>query len=241
MRKHIFGMSAGLVLLLGAVTPAAAQIVHSITVGGGGFYPRGFNGRTEGDTVVANLIAEEPLLFSVGDFKSGQVFGEWNVAFGHRLEVGTGLAYYGKTVHSIYANLVNEDRNFADIPQDLRLRVVPLSGVVRFLPFGNFGTFQPYVGAGVAALFWRYSEVGEFVDLSDNTIFLGNFQSSGVSPAFQLLGGFRAPIKGDVYGFTMEWRYQFASGDTGGLNQGFLGDKIDLSGGWLNFGLLIRF
>ena len=42
--------------------------------------------------------------------------------------------------------------------------MVPISGVVRFLPFGQAGGFQPYVGGGVSAVNFRYSETGEFVD-----------------------------------------------------------------------------
>jgi hypothetical protein len=230
-----------LAVLAAAVVPARAQVVQSLQIGVGGFFPRGFDTRANGDTLVANLIAEQPLEFEIRDFRTGHIFGEWNVAFGPHVEIGAGLGYYGKRVSSFYSNLVNQDAGNADIPQDLRLRVVPITAVVRFLPFGDFGSVQPYVGGGVAALHYRYSEVGQFVDLSDDTIFNGRFVTTGTTPGGILLAGLRAPINGDVFGFTLEWRYQFGTGDTGGINAGFLGEKIDLSGGFLNFGMLVRF
>jgi hypothetical protein len=44
-----------------------------------------------------------------------------------------------------------------------------------------------------------------------------------------------------VYALNVEGRYQWASGNTGGISAGFLGDKIDLSGGSLLFTFLIRY
>jgi hypothetical protein len=221
--------------------PASAQMVPSFQIGLGGFFPRSQDTRVAGDTIVANLTAEEPLLYSVSDFRSGHIFGEYNVSFGPHLEFGGGLGYYGRKVESIYRNLVNVDAGDADIPQDLRLRIVPATALVRFLPFGDFASVQPYVGAGVALLSWRYSEVGQFVDLTDDTIFNARFVANGTDVGGLLLGGVRIPIDGDIYAFTAEWRYQFGQGDTGGTAAGFLGDKIDLSGGFLNFGVVVRF
>jgi hypothetical protein len=219
--------------------PAAAQVVHSVHFGGGVFLPRGFDTRVDGDTLVANLVNEEPLLYEISDFRGGQVFGEWNVTFGQRVEEGAGVGYYGRTVPSVYRSLVNEDG--FEIEQDLRLRIVPLTGIVRFLPFGEPHQVQPYVGAGVAILNWRYSEAGEFVDTSDFSIFGARFTETGSDVGGIVLGGVRIPIDGDIYGLTLEYRYQFGSGNTGGLDAGFLGDKIDLSGGMFNIGFLIRF
>jgi hypothetical protein len=239
--RQVVRACAVALVLMAPAAPAAAQVVPSLQVGIGGFFPRSADTRVGGDTIVANLIAEEPLLYSVSDFRTGHIFGEYNFAFGPHLEVGAGLGYYGRRVSSIYANIVNRSAGDIDIPQDLRLRVVPVTAVVRFLPFGDFASIQPYVGAGVALLSWRYSEVGQFVDLTDDTIFNARFVADGMDAGALLLGGVRFPIKGDIWGFTAEWRYQFGSGDTGGLANGFLGDKIDLSGGFLNFGMLVRF
>lgn len=228
--------AAALTLMIAA--PASAQVVQSLHVGFGGFYPRGFDGRVDRDVLVENLLTDEPLAFDIKDFRGVNLFGEWNVAFGNHVEVGAGVAFYKRTVPSVYQNVVNE--NGREIEQDLSLRIVPLSGVVRFLPFGRADTVQPYLGAGISAMNWRYSEVGAFVDTFDYSIFDARFIGTGTTVAPLFLGGVRIPIKGDIYGLTLEYRYQFGAGDLP-TDVDFLNDKIDLSGGRFNVGFLIRF
>jgi hypothetical protein len=225
--------------MLVAAAPASAQIVQSLNVGGGWVFPRGFDSRVDGDTLVANLSSSEPLLFDIKDFRGGQIFGEWNVALNERVEFSGGVSYYQRTVPSVYRDLVNEDG--FEIEQDLKLRMIPITGIVRFLPIGRPSDFQPYVGAGLAVVNWRYSEAGEFVDTSDFSIFADRFVKSSTDLGGVFVLGARVPIDGDVYGLTLEYRHQWAQGDTGGIDNGFLGDKIDLSGGNFTIGFLIRF
>ena len=231
------GLLVAVLLLVGA--PASAQVVQSLHVGVGGFFPKGFDARVEGDVLVENLSVGEPLFFEIGDFRSGQVFGEWNVAFGDHIEVGAGIGYFQSTVPSVYEFLVNDDGS--EIRQDLKLRVVPVTGIVRFLPVGSPDEVQPYVGVGISLLNWRYSEFGEFVDLADFSVFTDRFVATGSTPGTLLVYGVRIPIDGDIYGLTLEGRYQWGEGDTGGFDAGFLGDKIDLGGGSFNVGFLVRF
>ncbi len=240
-RSTIGWVSAGamlLVLTCGA-TRASAQVVQSVQIGAGVFFPRGFDTRVAGDTLVANLIDANPLFYEISDFTGFQFNGEWTVSFGQHVEVGAGVGYYKRTVHSIYRDLVNVDGT--NIHQDLRLRITPITGVVRFMPFGRQGELQPFVGVGVGAFNFRYSEAGQFVDPSDLSVFTYPYTTTGTAVGPIVLGGVRIPIKGDVYAFSTEYRYQFASGDTGGIPAGFLGPKIDLSGGTLNFAFLVRF
>ena len=236
------------VIVTGFASPASAQVVQSLGLGMGIFMPRGFDSRVTGDVLVANLTQPDvlpgvsgSLEFEIGDFRSFPLFGEWNVAINRNLEFSAGVSFSNRKVDSRYLDLVNSARNNADIEQDLRLRMIPITGVVRFLPFGDATGVQPYVGAGVAAINFRYSETGEFVDPTDFAIFQDRYVASGTAVGGLILGGVRFPMGGDVYAFTLEGRYQFASGNTGGAEAGFLGDKIDLSGGLINFGLLIRF
>jgi hypothetical protein len=238
---RIWARVSGLVLATIVVAvPASAQVVQSLQVGVGAFFPRGFDTRVDGDTLVADLVDENPLAFRIGDFKSAQLFAEWNVAFGDHLEVGAGLGFSRRSVPTLYRDLQDADTGF-DIEQTLKLRMVPITGVVRFLPFGDAADVQPYVGVGAGVVNFRYSEAGDFVDPSDLSIFSDRFTATGNAPIGIVLGGVRFPIGGDIYGLSIEGRYQFGSGDTGGLDAGFLGDKIDLSGGQLNFGFLVRF
>jgi hypothetical protein len=160
------------------------------------------------------------------------------VQFGNHLEVSAGVGYYSRHVPSVYLNLVNV--NGSEIAQTLALRIVPVTGIVRFLPWGTPRTAQPYVGVGVGALRWRYSESGQFV-ASDNSVYTDRFIAIGTAVGPVALMGIRLPAGGDIYALTMEWRYQFGVGSTGGLAKGFLGDKLDLGGGNLSFGFLVRF
>jgi hypothetical protein len=255
--------SVALALALVAV-PASAQVTHSIQFGGGMFFPRGFDSRPTGDVFVENLtgFVLEPNLTTALAFpevencfdrfnvrshpptclnalRSGQISGEWLIGFGDRLEVGVGLGFTRKSIRSAYRDLYNINGN--DIEQDIRLRVIPITGVVRFIPFGRPDDFQPYVGVGIGALNFRYSEIGDFVDTTDFSIFPERYIATGTAVGPLLLGGFRLPLGGDIYALTFEGRYQWGEGDTGGNDAGFVGDKIDLGGGQFNFGFLIRF
>ena len=247
MRARIIALGL-LTAALGAAVPASAQVVHSIHLGAGLFLPRGLDSRTEGDVLRRNWLGEslgadptlsDAMAFDISDFRGPQVFGEWTVGFGDHVEFGAGVGFYQRSVPTVYLDLIDE--NGREIEQKLRLRVVPISGVVRFLPFGRAGDVQPYVGAGVALLNYRYSEQGRFVDPDTLDLFEQAYTATGNAPAGIALAGIRLPMGGDIYGLSLEWRYVFGAGDTGGLDAGFLGDKIDLSGSHLNAAITVRF
>lgn len=247
-------------LMVGLAVPASAQVVHSLSFGLGLFSPRSFDSRVAGDVWVADLTQPEvspgitgslDFDFSRGSldddihqFRAMPIFGEWHIGFGDHVEVGFGVGYQSKRVESSYLDLVNghgtvSTADDTEILQTLRLRVIPVTGVVRFLA-GHPGNFQPYVGAGVAAVRFRYSEAGDFVDTSDFSVFNDRFVATGTATGGLVLGGFRMPLGGDVYALNLEGRYLWANGNTGGFPN-FLGDKIDLGGGSINFSFMIRY
>jgi hypothetical protein len=232
--------------MLMVAAPASAQVVQSIQFGGGLFFPRGVDSRATGDVLVANLTNKgtipgftDELVFELKDFRSGQVSGEWNVTFGDRVEIGAGVGYYSRAVPSVYRDFVDLDRS--EIEQTLRLRIVPIMATVRFMPFGHAGSAQPYIGAAAGVLRYRYSEIGQFVDPSNFDIFDDRYTVSGSAPGGAFLGGVKLPLGGDIYGLNLEYRYQFGTGDTGGASNGFLDEKLDLSGGSFNVSFQIRF
>ena len=231
-----------------AASPASAQVVQSLHFGGGFFNPKGFDSRAEGDVLVRDAFGEflpgfpslsDALAFEMRDFRGGQVFAEWTATFGERVEIGAGVSLYRRSVPTVYDDLVDEFGG--EIDQTLRLRVVPLTAVVRFLPFGRAGDVQPYVGAGVGLFNFRYSEFGRFVDPDTLDIYEDRFTTTGSAPGAVVLGGLRVPFGGDVFGLTLEGRYHIATGETGGIENGFLDEKIDLGGAQFNIGLLVRF
>jgi hypothetical protein len=229
-------------------SPASAQVVQSVQFGVGGFFPRGFDSRDADDVLVRNLVGQampgdpslsDALFFEVKDFRSAKVFGEWNVALGRHIELGAGVGVYGRSVPTFYLDL--EDDNGFDINQTLRLRVIPVTGVIRFLPFGTPSDVQPYVGVGISALNFRYSEIGTFVNPNTLDIFDERYVKRGTAMGGLLIGGLRIPINGDIYALTLEGRYQYGVADINDEDTTFVADKIDLGGGHFNVGFLVRF
>lgn len=241
LAKRLTVAAGALVLAVTAAAPAAAQVVHSVGFGTGLFSPSaGLDARAVDDVLVENLTNPYKLAFDIKDFRGLQLNGEWNMTFSDRVELSLGAGYYNRSVPSVYADFIDE-RDNSEIEQDLRLRMVPLSAVVRFLPFGRAGDVQPYLGGGLSAIRWRYSEVGEFVDFDNNgEIFRDRYVANGTAVVPVILGGLRLPLGGDVYALNTELRYQFGSGDLGADN-GFLSEKIDLSGLHFTVGFLVRF
>ena len=246
MKTTAVGAGMFLFTLMSAV-PASAQVVHSVSFGAGLFAPRSCSpglanrldcrsSRGSDDVLVENLNSLE---FDVKDFRGATVFGEWHITFDERVELGFGAGFYQRTVPSVYRDFVDID--FTEIEQDLRLRVIPVSAVVRFLPINQAGEVQPYLGAGVAALNWKYTETGEFIDFNNNNnIFDDRYEASGTTLAPLVLAGIRFPINGDVYALNAEARYQFGKGNLGADN-GFLAEKINLGGFNFTLGFQIRF
>lgn len=242
--RHGVRCALGLTVLIVLLSPssASAQITrvsssdHRNAVGFtvGGFFPRGEDGRVEGDAMVADL---NDLIFEVNDFRGASFSGEWLFSLGNYLEGGVGAGYYKRSVNSVYRDFVNV--NNTEIEQDLKLRIAPITGTIRFLPVGR-GSVEPYVGVGVGIFNWRWSETGEFVDAADNSIFRGNFVANGTSVGPVILAGVRAPIA-DAFDVGGEVQFQRATGDTGGISEGFVGDKIDLGGWHALFTMHIRF
>ena len=217
------------------ITRVSSDTRHSVGVTFGFFGMRSEDARVADDVLLANL---ESLAFEINDFNTGTIGGEWLVGLNNYIEAGLGIGFQRRTVPSVYRDFQNE--NGAEIAQDLRLRVIPITGTVRFLPVGRNGSFQPYVGGGIAALNWRYSEAGEFVDFSDDSIFRARYVADGTAVGPVFLAGIRGPV-GDALTLGGELRYQRAEGDTNAAESGLLGNKIDLGGWAANFAIHFRF
>ena len=229
-------------LTLASAATAHAQITrvesgrNSVNFNLGYFALRGVDSRVAEDVLLADLFDVEPLAFEVNDFNFATFGGEGLFGFGDYFEAGVGLGFYQRTVASVYLNVVND--NGREIEQDLKLRIIPLTATVRFLPVGR-GSVEPYVGAGIGVFNWRYSEVGEFVDPSDRSIFADRYTASGTAVGPVVLGGIRFPVA-DVWNIGAEIRYQKAEGKNL-LDEDFLGDRIDLGGWTTSFTFGLRF
>ena len=236
--------ATGLIALVVLLAPASAfaQISrvssseHRNSVGFtlGGFFPKGEDGRVDGDVIVRDL---DDLVFEVNDFNGLSVGGEWLFTLGNYMEGGVGAGFYKRSVPSVYRDFVND--NGSEIEQDLKFRIAPITGSIRFLPVGH-GSVEPYVGIGVGIFNWRWSETGEFVDASDSSIFRSSFEASGTSVGPVILAGVRAPIA-DALDVGGEFQWQKATADIDTAETGLLGNKIDLGGWHALFTMHIRF
>ena len=231
MRRLTTAGFATLVILGFVGTPVASaqqQVVFSI----GGFSPRSVDSRTNDDVLVNNL---DFLAFNVSDF-SGPLFGgEYLTALGNNFDAGLGVGYYQRTVPTVYNDFVNA--NGTEIEQELKLRIVPFTATVRWLPMGHHNGVEPYIGAGVGVFNYRYSESGQFL-ANDNSIFNGTFVGSGTAVGPVILGGVRVPV--GSWGVGGEIRWQHATGDLP-PDQDFSGNKIDLGGFTYAFTINVRF
>jgi hypothetical protein len=243
MRKRLIPV---LVLACTVVTlvPATASAQQTLNFSLGLFTPRGEDARVDGDVIAAN---RDYLFYDVNDFHAASVGGEWLVPLGNWFEAGAGIAFSRRTVDSVYTDFVDFDTG-DEIRQELRLRMIPVSFTVRALPLGQSNPLQPYFGAGLAVINWRYSENGDFVDFGtpNREIRRASYVADGTATGPVIFGGLR--FGGQTLTAGGEIRYQKADADLAGdfyvrpdrVLQG-LGPRIDLGGWSYNFTMGVRF
>ncbi len=211
-----------ILIFFSRAVPAHAQ-EQSVNFTLGYFAVRGEDARISDDVLVENL---DLFAFRLGDFNNASAGAEWLMGLGEYVEAGVGLGFYRRTVASTYDDFVDVDGS--EIEQDLKLRVIPFTTTIRFLPFGRSAALQPYVGGGLGIYAWRYSEVGDFIDFSDFAVFRDRFVAEGNDVGPVVLAGVRMPF-GSRFAVGGEIRYQTVQG-TVGVENGFLEERIDLGG-----------
>jgi hypothetical protein len=214
------------------VSAANANAQQTLNFSLGLFTPRGEDARTEGDVLNENRTF---LAFDIADFRSASVGAEWLVPLGNFVEAGAGIGFSRRTVTSVYSAFVDIDGT--EIEQDLRLRLVPVAFTMRVLPLGQRNALQPYFGAGLAVVNWRYSESGEFIDFArDREIFRDQYVADGNETGPVVLAGLR--FGGETVSAGGEIRYHSAEAS---LDNRFAGPKIDLGGWTYNVTVGVRF
>lgn len=223
-RSVTWAGTAMLAASLFALAPSTAAADNIVNIYGGLFAVTGSDGRDADDVLWNNAGF---LTFEPDDFDNGTIGVEWHVGIGNFLEAGVGVGYYSRSVDTVYRDYVND--NGFEIPQELKLRMAPVTFTARLFPFGRHNTVQPYVGGGVAVVNWKYSETGEFVDFNnDFEVFRDQFVDDGNEVAPVVIGGVRFPI-GDAFRIGGEFRWQGGQADLD-PDLGFAGSKLDLSG-----------
>lgn len=217
LRKSLLLVVAVVLFGTAFAAPARAQS-QAVSFNIGYFSLRGEDARlTEGDILANELNGGffDALAFNLKDFNNVTFGGEWLFGLSEFLEGGVGVAYYSSGgVPSVSANFINTDTG-AEITQTLRFRMVPITGTIRFLPIGRSSVVEPYIGAGIAIIPWRYTEVGQFVfppagGGSGADISTASYEGSGTNVGPVVLGGVRIPF--DRYALGGEVRWQRAKG-----------------------------
>jgi len=222
MRSARLAVAAiAIILAGGTIRPAYAQQTLNFTLGS--FVPRGQDARAPGDVLLENSSF---LTFEVEDFSRVTGGAEWLVPLGSFVEAGAGVSFYRRTVPTVYRDFT--DSTGREIEQNLRLRMIPLAFTLRVVPTGLSSPIQPYFGAGVALVNWRYSEFGDFIDFGapGRPVRPGTFVATGTSAGPVAFGGLRFGSEGVSVGG--EIRYQRAEGELDGR---FAAPTLDL-GGW---------
>ena len=103
--------------------------------------------------------------------------------------------------------------------------------------------FAPYVGAGAGQTWYRFRQVGDFVDdpfevAGEHTVFSDRFESKGWTPTGHAMAGIDMTLSNHV-GLTAEARYGYAKAKLGRDFSGY--DRIDLSGATATVGMFFRF
>jgi hypothetical protein len=217
--RRLLTVTAALILGTFAL-PSTTHAQQAVNVYLGGFFPRGYDARDRDDVLRDNRDFFD---FRLRDFDGPTVGAEWLVGLGEHFDAGLGVGFYSRTVHSVDA--INVFNDGSAIRQDFKLRTVPFTATVRYLPIGRSDAFEPYIGAGVGVIRYRYQETGDFVDAND-IIYPGTFTGTGAATGPLFLGGARFPI--GAFSIGGELRYQYAKGDLP-LDQFFV-PKIDLGG-----------
>ena len=176
MRRSIIQCLAA--VLLAPSAAASVSSAQSLNFSSAASRPRGEDCRSADDVLVDNLlqhVSANPLAFDISDFSGAD---RWRRISGRRSATISMPASASAYLPADRAERLPgfDQRNGTEIEQDLKLRVVPFTATVRFLPLGPRATASSRTSAPASAILnWRYSESGEFVDATDATIFRGTF------------------------------------------------------------------
>ena len=223
MRRRLLISVCAAAVVAGVMTPSQAAAQQSINFYLGGFVPHDLGDRGADDVLLNN---GSTLLFDFRDFRGVTAGGEYLVGLGDFFDGGLGIGIYSRTAFAVDRDFVQPDGS--EIEADLKLRIVPITATVRYLPLGHHDAIVPYIGGGVGIYNWRYTETGDFVT-ANGDITHGAFAGTGTTVGPVILGGVRVPIGRRGSGIGGEVRYQRGRGDLPS-DQGFAGGKIDLGG-----------
>ncbi len=180
-------------------------------------------------------FTSELLTLGRRDFDAPGIAVDVGLPLTSRLDALFGFDASSTATISNYRDLVDADE--LEIEQETSLSQLNLSGSIELaaLPRGRAvgeyawipGRFVPYVGAGGGMLWYRFQQIGDFVDFVDFSIFSEVFQASGWTPSAHVFGGVDIGVTRRISA-TVEVRYRWADAP---MEPDFVDfDPIDLTG-----------
>jgi hypothetical protein len=206
----------------------------------GAFFPSG-----NGDFWTAN---EAAFTLDSSDF-IGPITGVgYNAAITNYFEFDANADFYTSTVQS--ADRYYVDLDGFPIYHDTRLLSFPFSVGVRVLPIGRFARRGaegeryvrhpvPYLGGGIGAVYWQYTEEGDFV-ASDLSIVYDRLTASGLAFEWYAMLGIEFPVS-PIWNITLEVRQTWADATPGGTFYYVNPGSLDLGGTSVFIGGSLRF
>ncbi len=180
------------------------------------------------------------------DFSGGSLGGDIAIQATPRLDVFIGGSWTSRETSSEFRDWVDQaDRPIKQVTLFTR---VPVTAGARFylLPrgrsIGRFAwipaRFTAYLGAAAGVTWYEFRQRGDFIDFNSLDVFADKFDSRGLAPAAQGLGGMELAIL-PRFSLNLEARYTLARAR---LDRDFSGfDPIDLSGPSATLGIVARY
>lgn len=189
--------------------------------------------------VKSDLFAANEYDFGItdDDFRTGGYGFEFDVAVAPRVDISIGFDTGDAETYGSYLDLVYEDGG--EIEHLAQLSMTELSLGVRLRLLGGSAPVRPYLIGGISGAYYRYTEVGDFVDFETADIYYDQFEERSFLPGFFAGAGadvavVRLPDGGRVELFG-EFRYARAQGKHTEGFDGFGDLRLDRSGGLFGF------
>ena len=189
--------------------------------------------------VTSELFVANEFDFGItdGDFRTGGYGIAFDFAVLPRVDISIGFDNGKAETYGSYFDLVYEDGG--EIEHSARLSMTELSLGVRFRLIGGSARVRPYLIAGATGTYYRYHEIGDFVNFDTSNIYYNEVEEKSFLPGFFAGAGadfavWRLPSGGRIELFG-EFRYARAQGEhTEGFER--FGDlRLDRSGGLFGF------
>ena len=179
-------------------------------------------------------LTRDLLTVNDGDFDTGLFRFTFGQSLSPRLDLLVEAGFSRATIPSEYRDFVDADGGA--IFQRTELTQGAMAGSLRFwlIPRGREvsrfawvpNRIAPYVGVGGGAYRYHFTQLGDFVDFVDLSIFTANLESSGWTPSSHVFGGASVNLTPQLFAH-IEARYVWANTP---LSNDFIGfDSIDLN------------